>query len=374
MLPSEGAVPKRRNGKQQACEPCRKSKQRCDHTLPTCNRCKRRRGASECRYEPSPQTVASPKLSSSTPLSSSKKVTRSRIPLDLRPSDGYEILAAGSPYVQKCPNGYLGPTAYSAIFLEHQGKLDLGLLDPCRSYYKGTDDAGLCEHPHHVSVPHSVHCHAPNGAAIRLGMDILKEMPSRQVCERLIERYAVFEDIVSHKPTINVAHQSWWETYGDYLSVPRKSDKLSVVSEELCRNAWSLLETELPKNQREWAASCQGHNFRWELFGVLLAMFGLAAMSLPDWDPIFATQDEQRNDRRKFACNMRDLVEGCLLLCDHADNVSTLAVYLLHLSTTLQRCCETGKTSRPAIIASSYVVLKDVSRLFVMEKARKLSL
>ena len=50
-------------------------------------------------------------------------------------------------------------------------------------------------------------------------------------------------------------------------------------------------------------------------------MFGLAAMSLLDWDPLFATQDEHRNDRRKFACSIRDLVEGCLLLCDHADNV-----------------------------------------------------
>lgn len=42
---------------------------------------------------------------------------------------------------------------------------------------------------------------------------------------------------------------------------------------------------------------------------------------------------------------MRDLVEACLLLCDHADNVSDLSVYLLIFSTTLQTYCETGKTS-----------------------------
>ena len=79
-------------------------------------------------------------------------------------------------------------------------------------------------------------------------MDLLKAMPSQEICERLIERYAVFEDLVSQKPTIKIAHQSWWETYGVCLSEPRDLDKLSVVSEELCRNAWSLLETELPKN------------------------------------------------------------------------------------------------------------------------------
>ena len=350
MFSTEGAIPKRRNGKQQACEPCRKSKQRCDHTTPICTRCKRRRVASECRYEPSPTKISSPKPNPSPARSIIKKVPKSNPTVDLHQPDSYEIFVAGSPYVQKCPNGYLGPTAYSAIFLEHQGKLDLGHLDPCRSYSKGSDDARVCEHSHHFSVPHSVHCHTPNGTAIRLGMDLLKAMPSQEICERLIERYAVFEDLVSHKPTIKIAHQSWWETHGVCLSEPRDLDKLSVVSEELCRNAWSLLETELPNNQREWIASCQGHSFRWELFGVLLAMFGLAAMSLPDWDPLFATQDEHRNDRRKFACSMRDLVEGCLLLCDHADNVSTLAVYLLHLSTTLQRCCETGKTSETSLI------------------------
>ena len=147
---------------------------------------------------------------------------------------------------------------------------------------------------------------------------------------------------MTHKSPIKIAHQSWWETYGVYLSESRDLDKLSVISEELCRNAWSLLKTELPKNQQEW---CQGHNHRWELLGVLLAIFGLAAMSLPDWDPLFATQDEHRNDRRKFACSMRDLVEGCLLLCDHADNVNTLAIYLLHLSTVLQKCCEIGNVA-----------------------------
>ena len=78
-------------------------------------------------------------------------------------------------------------------------------------------------------------------------------------------------------------------------------------------------------------------------------MFGLAAISLPEWDSLFATQEGHPNDRRKFACSMRDLVEGCLLLCDHADNVSTLGVYLLHCSTTLQRSCETGKTSEVPI-------------------------
>ena len=270
--------------------------------------------------------------------------------MDLRQTNGYEIFAAGSSYVQKCPNGYLGPTAYSAIFLDHQGKLDMGHLDPCKGYYKYTDDAQICEHSHNLSVSHKIGCHTPTAAAIRLGADILKAMPNQDICTRLVERYGVFEDLVSHKPIIKIVHQSWWDTYGSYLEEPQDEAQLLSVSEELCRNAWSFLGTELPRNQNEWVASCQGHNFRWELLGVLLSMFGLAAISLPEWDSLFATQEGHPNHRRKFACNMRDLVEGCLLLCDHADNVSTLGVYLLHCSTTLQRNCETGKTSEVPII------------------------
>jgi len=254
------------------------------------------------------------------------------------------------------PNGFLGPTAYSSIFSEQQGKLDLGVLDPCKSYHKDTDNTSLCAFPHDMSFSHDVATHAhevdtqaPNAAAIRLGINILNALPSQEICERLIERYDVFEDIVSHKATIKITHRSFWDTYGPYLTEPKDPAKLSIVSEEMCRNAWSMLDTELPKNRVEWITWVTGRDFRWELLGVLIAMFGLAAISLPDWDSLLESQSERHNDRRKFARSMRDLVEACLLLSDHADNVSVLAVYLLQFSNSLQTYCETGKTSKQTI-------------------------
>lgn len=45
----------RRNGQLSSCEPCRKSKLRCDHARPQCGRCMRRRlPFSECFYHPAP--------------------------------------------------------------------------------------------------------------------------------------------------------------------------------------------------------------------------------------------------------------------------------------------------------------------------------
>lgn len=52
----EGGIGFRRNGKEKACEPCRKGKLACDHSVPVCNRCIRRKITSKCMYHPAPMT------------------------------------------------------------------------------------------------------------------------------------------------------------------------------------------------------------------------------------------------------------------------------------------------------------------------------
>lgn len=57
-------LPRRRNGKEQACEPCRKAKIACDHTLPVCTRCKRRKITDKCVYMSAPMTkITDPSMS-----------------------------------------------------------------------------------------------------------------------------------------------------------------------------------------------------------------------------------------------------------------------------------------------------------------------
>lgn len=157
-------------------------------------------------------------------------------------------------------------------------------------------------------------------------MNILNALPCQDVCERLLDRYVAFEDLVSHKSTLKSAHKSLWDTYGRYLQSPKIPGKLSFVSEIFCRIAFCLPGDDTPKNRHTWLASSTGDHFRWEILGVIVAIFGTAVTSLPDWDPLLATQDASRNERKRFACGMRDLVEACSLLCDHADNVCDLAV------------------------------------------------
>lgn len=51
----------RRNGKLQACEPCRKGKLRCDHMMPHCGRCLKRGKTEKCVYHPAPLTKSAAK-------------------------------------------------------------------------------------------------------------------------------------------------------------------------------------------------------------------------------------------------------------------------------------------------------------------------
>ena len=110
----------RRNGKQQSCEPCRKSKLKCDHVLPKCGRCIQRKIEYRCVYHPAPmskhtiggdtEVVMADSEHSSLVLRVSAVGTE---PLDWvgpnvhthRPSADAAIMAGDQPV------GFLGPTS-----------------------------------------------------------------------------------------------------------------------------------------------------------------------------------------------------------------------------------------------------------------------
>ena len=61
----------RRNGQLSSCEPCRKSKLRCDHNRPICGRCVRRRlSQQQCHYHPAPMAAPKPRQMTAKQLTS----------------------------------------------------------------------------------------------------------------------------------------------------------------------------------------------------------------------------------------------------------------------------------------------------------------
>jgi Fungal Zn(2)-Cys(6) binuclear cluster domain len=129
----------RRNGKPKACEPCRKGKMACDHALPFCGRCTRRRMTSRRIYHPAPMTrekppqLIVPAARTNTELVStiSKRPGCSSYDLGadgkLPPSIGGSVTERGTHRrgLFKCSTGFQGATSFSAIFAENQAKFHL---------------------------------------------------------------------------------------------------------------------------------------------------------------------------------------------------------------------------------------------------------
>ncbi|KAH7151033.1 hypothetical protein DER46DRAFT_628921 [Fusarium sp. MPI-SDFR-AT-0072] len=115
----------RRNGKKQACEPCRRRKVACDHGYPICRRCRKRpNGASACYYA-SPEQATTPSRSrpSQQPVSeasalNSEAAVPSAQTRNFGPDDGLWSSPAARP-----PQGFFGPTSFPAAYQETEASL-----------------------------------------------------------------------------------------------------------------------------------------------------------------------------------------------------------------------------------------------------------
>ncbi|PWY88198.1 chromatin structure remodeling complex protein RSC3 [Aspergillus heteromorphus CBS 117.55] len=129
----------RRNGQLSSCEPCRKSKLRCDHSTPTCLRCTRRGRSELCVYHPAPMTkpheparVLKATATSSAIKRKTKTASASASPPQMlvpaksmaawastTASTTTLLASAQFPNPTKRPfsgTGFLGPTSYSGAF------------------------------------------------------------------------------------------------------------------------------------------------------------------------------------------------------------------------------------------------------------------
>ena len=91
--------------------------------------------------------------------------------------------------------------------------------------------------------------------------------------------------------------------------------------------------------------SFTGHQLRWEVVGNYFALFGLAAMILSDWDPIFTNHRGTLANRKAYGGKMRECAEACLTLCNNIDALNEWVIALMVNAYTLQALQE-GDTSQ----------------------------
>lgn len=300
LSPSSGSrsVPLRRNGRRQACEPCRKRKLACDHELPACQRCRKKKQESECVYMPAPMTkriisesegvLRRPQVAAVSPdivvkANGSPAEVQGRLPAisdqvrhvevanerrhfrerqehrsppwhgrhgkhgQHRPPKALEHTPRSSTLFST-PSGYLGPTSFSSIFWENQQSL-------------GPAGQGLQDLSDSVQASTTAEIGALLRFAPRTAHKVVSRIPTQHCSETLLELQSKWMNIgMSH------CHKRLWEVHGNLLRT-RRGEDLEKLAMTLHRNAMTPFRE--PEDTNAYLAAFTGENIRWEALGML---------------------------------------------------------------------------------------------------------
>ncbi|KAJ6786488.1 hypothetical protein PWT90_06893 [Aphanocladium album] len=324
------SVPRRRNGRPQACEPCRSRKVGCDHQLPVCSRCQRGHIEHKCVYLVAAKNPLSPtpprsrertasNLPSPVLTSAAAAGTRNASPRvhhseytsgDARPSESlrYEAL------------GYMGATSFSTDLEEAQRRL---------MSMPGAE-ARFSSAPPRDEPSHSLKDFQPPAAALR----VIRSIPDRASSYFLFGSYQNIHDSWC-RLAARWLLDSLWETFGDILEGDRTDKSLSAMAKRLCLNTTSVLRED-HTDPKEWFKEFSGLNMRWECIGILFAYWSSGLLSLPR--EAFKNSCKALNDmdRRTALDFYKELVADCANLCWNVGNGNTLLCFLLFKRSLLQ--------------------------------------
>ncbi|KAL3424538.1 cytochrome P450 [Phlyctema vagabunda] len=332
-------LPRRRNGREQACEPCRKSKMRCDHSLPICLNCQRRKLVEKCIYLPAPETRPHVRRSMSAALSTTAGYPRTLSEEAVNHTEPFmsevsseEDNPEGNTSILKPSSGFYGPTSFSAVFLDNENDLGSNVTSPTRE-----------EEP--VLSP-TDYMREANSSHLCLGVKVLSKIPDQSTCQKIFEFYSSVSyqgmDKGFHRQTLAFCMASLWSTFGMILRQPRSSRNLREMAKLLNKNTKSVLKDTACGDA--WLASLSGRKLRWEMLGLLFATLGNTLLTILDTDGFWGSQSGQRGQRCPFALEMKERADECIQLSNQMDNINVLMVSLLFKRSILESQC-TGDTS-----------------------------
>ncbi|KAK2594915.1 hypothetical protein QQS21_007363 [Conoideocrella luteorostrata] len=328
----------RRNGKIQACEPCRRRKVACDHGYPICRRCRRRpNGASTCYYEPpdheaQPADPVAPRWSEniyeaskldaqSTPASS---VLRSNTSRHVAPED-----KMWSSPAARAPSGFFGPTSFSAAYLETENALRI------RSP-PATTAAASSSLPSNFSPPSLAEIQdmtAMDQGASHLTIKVLQAVPTEIPTVTLSRSHINPNDewmrMIGEKIVL-----STWDTFGSYLHNRGNVVALRELGSMICINTRRSL-TEDHDDPLAWVESFSGSNLRWEAVGIMFICAAFAEFSA-----------SPSTDARSRIAQYTEYCSACITLANMGGSSSSLMLFLLYKRSVLHACMH-GETSLP---------------------------
>ncbi|KAL6882292.1 fungal-specific transcription factor domain-containing protein [Trichoderma longibrachiatum] len=236
------SAPKRKNGRPQACEPCRRRKVACDHRTPTCARCRRGGITDKCVYLAQPGHHSH---GSTAPAAAAPSSRPASVPVSSRPPHGPE-----------CNIGYLGATSFSAFYEEAQKSLPVASAENKRE----SESEALTLPPRSVEV-------FPLMGDVALS--VLRQIPDRASSKLLARLYSSFYGGWNWLSGQRL-NESLWTAFGSALDGEgRDEERLRRMSMKVCRNGAVSLG-EFHTDAKAWFDEYSGTNLRWESLGLLL--------------------------------------------------------------------------------------------------------
>lgn len=247
----------RRNGRQPACEPCRKRKVGCDHQLPICSRCKDSDIANSCTYIVRQSLKA--RRSKLLSIGISQQTNQPE-----RPMSSSELEPFTPPTNDEA---FLGVTSYRYAMREAQSKMVTMLLPE--------EEESLDQEQHESRSSGSrLMC---DERTYEAAMRVVRAIPHRTLAYELLKAHKNPNDGWSRLAT-QWLHDSLWQTFGDSLE-NRSNESLSAFATQLCDNSSKALHEDFTE-PKEWIESFSGRNMRWEGLGMLFTQWSFGAMAL----------------------------------------------------------------------------------------------
>ncbi|KAL6899963.1 hypothetical protein GGI43DRAFT_405931 [Trichoderma evansii] len=322
----------RRNGKTQACEPCRRRKVACDHSYPVCLRCSRRRnGASLCYYLPPDQDTLSSEHLHSGQLA--HKTSRSTDPL-LQPIGhaGPEDKFWSSPAARE-PLGFFGPTSFSAAYLETETSLAV-CNPPVTSEQVSSSEATLSDEMSPPSLAEIQEMTNRDQTATHLTIRVLQAIPRLENAARARSPVHVNPNdewmmMIGERLIV-----STWEAFGSHLRDRTNLSKLRELGGTICINTRRILKED-HEDPLVWLESFSGPRLRWEAVGMMFLYTALRELHA-----------SAGADSRLLIGHYTEYCSSCLTLANMGGSSGSLMLFLLYKRSVLHACMH-GDTSLP---------------------------
>ncbi|PYH92072.1 hypothetical protein BO71DRAFT_432238 [Aspergillus ellipticus CBS 707.79] len=294
----------RRNGSLPSCEPCRKSKLRCDNDRPVCGRCTKRKIAAICFYHPAPMTKratteAGPARESRRPINRSSSIISLASTMDCvhQPHPPLESPAAHP--------GYLGSTSYTAVLAEYQTELALEV------------ESSTIPGPPSRSI---------DTGRLATGLRLLKLLHNLPICDNLIRNQysrvlvAVIPEtiVTSILRSIRAAFENL--DFGQDVEGQFFQDLVCKISQNTSRT----LPVHGSMTVEQYCAAFTDGNLRWEAIGIVFATSGISIMSTPDSDPNLNQVAAHSQSRDRLRAQLVEASGTCLSICDQASSSNEL--------------------------------------------------